>query len=238
MSSNTSASPPPIETLPASSSKTKKTAAKKPASKKVPTKAAPKVVSHPSWKDIIKACITAHKEDARSGVSRATIKKFAEETYRLEVSGTNLYQLNRAIASGVMAGVFALPKGPSGKVKLAPKKKASDDENSKPVPVKKAVVKPAAKPASKKAPAPVKKPDAPAKKITTKKPAAASKARKPASQKTTPAATKKAATAAAPKKAAPKKATAGAPTKKPAAKSAAPAKKASSAKTSEKKKVG
>ncbi|KAG2364504.1 hypothetical protein BDR07DRAFT_1279597, partial [Suillus spraguei] len=91
-------------------------------------KATPKVASHPSWKDIIKACITAHKEDARSGVSRATIKKFAEESYRLEVSGTNLYQLNRAITSGVTAGIFALPKGPSGKVKLAPKKKASDDE--------------------------------------------------------------------------------------------------------------
>ncbi|KAG1826805.1 uncharacterized protein BJ212DRAFT_1258159 [Suillus subaureus] len=128
MSSNTSVSPPPIETLPASSSKAKKTATKKPASKKAPAKVAPKVASHPSWKDIIKACITAHKEDARSGVSRATIKKFAEEKYRLEVSGTNLYQLNRAITSGVTAEIFALPKGPSGKVKLAPKKKASDDE--------------------------------------------------------------------------------------------------------------
>ncbi|KAG2146899.1 uncharacterized protein EDB93DRAFT_1147968 [Suillus bovinus] len=233
MSSNTSASPPPIETLPASSSKTKKTAAKKPASKKAPAKAAPKVASHPSWKDIIKASITAHKEDARSGVSRATIKKFAEESYHIEVSGTNLYQLNRAITSGVTAGIFALPKGPSGKVKLAPKKKASDDENSKPVSVKKVAVKPA----SKKAPAPVKKADAPAKKTATKKPTTASKAKKPASQKTTPAATKKAATAAAPKKTVPKKATAGAPTKKPAVKSAAPAKKASTAKMVEKKKV-
>jgi hypothetical protein len=54
--------------------------------------------------------------------------QFAEESYHLEVSGTNLYQLNRAITSGVTAGIFALPKGPSGKVKLAPKKKASDDE--------------------------------------------------------------------------------------------------------------
>jgi histone H1/5 len=55
--------------------------------------------------------------------------QFAEETYHIEVSGGNLYQLNRAITSGVAAGVFALPKGPSGKVKLAPKKKpASDDE--------------------------------------------------------------------------------------------------------------
>jgi hypothetical protein len=55
--------------------------------------------------------------------------QFAEETYQLEVSGANLYQLNRAISSGASAGIFTLPKGPSGKVKLAPKKKsASDDE--------------------------------------------------------------------------------------------------------------
>ena len=33
-------------------------------------------------------------------------------------------QLNRAIASGTEGGLFLLPKGPSGKVKLAPKAKA------------------------------------------------------------------------------------------------------------------
>lgn len=54
-----------------------------------------------------------------------TIKKFAEEKYKLEVTGVNLSQLNRAIASGVESGLFTLPKGPSGKVKLAPKAKAS-----------------------------------------------------------------------------------------------------------------
>lgn len=97
MSSNTSVSPPPIETLPASSSKSKKPASKKPVLKKMAMKsapkAAPKAASHPSWKDIIKVsdvvqldwckltlgspqeCIGANKEDARSGVSRATIKK-------------------------------------------------------------------------------------------------------------------------------------------------------------------
>ena len=37
------------------------------------------------------------------------------------MSGTNLSQLNRAIASGTDGGIFVLPKGPSGKVKLAPK---------------------------------------------------------------------------------------------------------------------
>ena len=41
------------------------------------------------------------------------------------MTGTNLFQLNRAITSGAEAGIFALPKGPSGKVKLAPKTKPS-----------------------------------------------------------------------------------------------------------------
>lgn len=58
-------------------------------------------------------------------MSRLTIKKYAEETYGLEVAGINLSQLNRAIASGAEGGLFLLPKGPSGKVKLAPKVKAS-----------------------------------------------------------------------------------------------------------------
>ena len=34
----------------------------------------------------------------------------------------NLYQLNRAITSGAEKNIFQLPKGPSGKVKLAPKR--------------------------------------------------------------------------------------------------------------------
>ncbi|KAF8163007.1 hypothetical protein B0H34DRAFT_303731 [Crassisporium funariophilum] len=75
----------------------------------------------PSWKDIIKECIAENKEDVRQGVSRNTIKKFAEDKYQVDVTGTNLYQLNKAITTGAEAGVFHLPKGPSGKVKLAPK---------------------------------------------------------------------------------------------------------------------
>ena len=39
------------------------------------------------------------------------------------MSGLNLSQLNRAITSGTEGGIFVLPKGPSGKVKLAPKAK-------------------------------------------------------------------------------------------------------------------
>ena len=89
-------------------------------------------------------CIVDHPDEARQGVSRATIKKvdgvmlllcsmadddlfrqYAETKYRMDTSGTNLYQLNRAIASGAEKGTFVLPKGPSGKVKLAPKVRAS-----------------------------------------------------------------------------------------------------------------
>jgi histone H1/5 len=51
--------------------------------------------------------------------------QYAEEKYQLDLSGTNIYQLNRAIATGVEGGIFVLPKGPSGKVKLAPKAKAA-----------------------------------------------------------------------------------------------------------------
>jgi histone H1/5 len=45
--------------------------------------------------------------------------------YKIEVTGTNLYQLNRAIQSGFEKGQFLLPKGPSGKVKLSAKSKTS-----------------------------------------------------------------------------------------------------------------
>ncbi|KAH7915999.1 hypothetical protein BJ138DRAFT_1097416 [Hygrophoropsis aurantiaca] len=226
MSSNTSMSPPPIETLKPSTSKAAK--AKKPASKKAASKAS----SHPSWKEIIKECIVANKEESRSGVSRSTIKKFAEETYHIDVSGTNLYQLNRAIASGAEGGIFALPKGPSGKVKLAPKTKPvadSSKENSKPPAKKAAVTKVDAAPKK----APVAKKSAPAPK---KAAAAAPKKAAPATKKAA-IAPKKAAAAPTKKAAAPKKAIAGASSKKPAAKSAAPPKKAATAKTAEKKKV-
>lgn len=41
------------------------------------------------------------------------------------MNGLQTSQLNRAIAHGAEEGMFALPKGPSGKVKLAPKAKAA-----------------------------------------------------------------------------------------------------------------
>ncbi|KIK08143.1 hypothetical protein K443DRAFT_663466 [Laccaria amethystina LaAM-08-1] len=172
-----SAAEPTSATKPASSSKAKKPATvkktvttKKPATVKKPattepvsktkatakakaTKAGSKATAtRPSWKDIIKECIVLRKEDVRQGVSRNTIKKYAEETYKVEVTGTNLYQLNHAISTGAENGIFVLPKGPSGKVKLASTKATKaggSKENSKPpsANVKKPVVVVVKKPA-------------------------------------------------------------------------------------------
>lgn len=50
--------------------------------------------------------------------------QYAVEKYNVDLSGVNQFQLNRAIAKGVETGTFVLPKGLSGKVKLAPKTKA------------------------------------------------------------------------------------------------------------------
>ncbi|KAG6886017.1 hypothetical protein C0993_006133 [Termitomyces sp. T159_Od127] len=79
-----------------------------------------RVSTHPSWMDMIKECIIAHPDESRSGVSRPTIKKFVESTYHVAVDHAAASQLNRAITSGSEKGTFVLPKGPSGKVKLAP----------------------------------------------------------------------------------------------------------------------
>ncbi|KAH9930977.1 uncharacterized protein B0H18DRAFT_992132 [Fomitopsis serialis] len=176
---------------------------------------------HPSFKDMIKECIVDHKEEARTGVSRATIKKYISEKYKLDLenNASNASHLNRAIASGEKEGIFALPKGPSGKVKLAPKNKPAANENAHPAGEKphreKAdkVTKPvaAAKPLKK----PTAKADAPAKKTK----AAAAPAKK----------TLKAADA--PKKSTTKAATA--PSKR--MKKDAPAKKTTSAKANAKK---
>jgi len=150
-----------ITSAPASTSKQPK---KKLASKAKPKAKATTILSRPSWKDIIKECIAANTEDIRRGVSRNTIKKYAEEAYKIEVSGLSLSQLNRAITSGTEAGIFILPKGPSGKIKLAPKAKpltSASKENSEPTKkaaptVAKKVAVPKAK-ATKKATAPSKR---------------------------------------------------------------------------------
>lgn len=74
-------------------------------------------------------CIAAHPDDARYGVSRPQIKKFAplscnylmsqtqrylrfvEENYKLDIGNAQITQLSRAIAVGAEKNVFSLPKG-------------------------------------------------------------------------------------------------------------------------------
>ncbi|KAF8892590.1 hypothetical protein BD779DRAFT_1509796 [Infundibulicybe gibba] len=183
MSSNTSLSPAgtPVPPSPAKSKATPARKTLKMARASIPKpKRAPRVpvvkakpaakaaaVAHPSWKDIISECIVKNKDDVRTGVG-----------YGLDTSGGNIYQLNRAIASGVEGGLFVLPKGPSGKVKLAPKAKSARKRcNSKPAPSKapatkaKAVSKPAPATKSKAAAKPVSK--SKPKPATTSKPAVA-----------------------------------------------------------------
>jgi len=98
------------------------------------------------------------------------------------MSGLNLSQLNRAITSGAEAGIFVLPKGPSGKVKLAPKTKPLTS-GSKEVcrwisltcPMHISIIMQNSKPPSKTKPASTKKAAAPAAKVAAKKTAAAPK---------------------------------------------------------------
>ncbi|KAF5391337.1 hypothetical protein D9757_002044 [Collybiopsis confluens] len=197
-------------------------------------KAAAPAVAKPSWKDIIKVksrwllrnCIADHKDEARQGVSRSTIKKYAEEKYKLQMNNAHLSQLNRAISHGAETGIFLLPKGPSGKVKLPPKNKSSAEskENAKPpsktvakAPAKKAVTVPAKKTSA----APVKKVTSATKAKPVGKKATTIKAapvKKPAVKTATKPAMKKAAPA--------KKVVA-----KPAAKKTTTAKKISTAKS-------
>jgi hypothetical protein len=47
--------------------------------------------------------------------------QYAEEKYKLDMSSaSNLHQLNLALTRGAEKETFVFPKGPSGKVKLAP----------------------------------------------------------------------------------------------------------------------
>ncbi|KAI0035953.1 hypothetical protein K488DRAFT_76293 [Vararia minispora EC-137] len=109
----------------AAEKKTATTTKKAVAPKKTAKAAAAIPAEHPPFKDIIKECIVDSKD--RTGVSRSTIKKYAEEKYKLDLTGTRLSQLNKAIVRGVDDGIFVLPKGPSGKVKLAPKTKPATE---------------------------------------------------------------------------------------------------------------
>ncbi|KAF8232303.1 hypothetical protein L208DRAFT_938732 [Tricholoma matsutake] len=113
----------------------KKPAAVKPASKKTVRPAA----THPTWVEMIKECIAANPDDARHGVSRPQIKKYVETEYKLEIGAAQNTQLSKALGTGTEKGIFVLPKGPSGRVKLAPKAKPADTSATK-------ENKPAAKP--------------------------------------------------------------------------------------------
>ncbi|KAF8267845.1 hypothetical protein EI94DRAFT_1264344 [Lactarius quietus] len=129
---------------------------KKLSTSKTPKKAAARSApAHPSWTDMIKECIAAYPEDARHGVSRPQIKKFVEERYKLDIGNAQTTQLSRAIAVGAEKNIFSLPKGPSGRVKLAPKPpKVADDATKEPASktskttTTKTVTKPATKPGS------------------------------------------------------------------------------------------
>jgi len=78
--------------------------------------------THPSWIEMITECITTTPDGTRHGVSRPTIKKFVDSKYHLPINTASASHLNRAITHGADKGNFVLPKGPSGKVKLAPRK--------------------------------------------------------------------------------------------------------------------
>jgi len=124
------------------------------------------VATHPTWLDMIKECIVHNPGDARVGVSRPMIKKFVENKYHIDLNPLTASQLNRAINSGSEKGIFLLPKGPSGKVKLAPKSRSDTaKENTIPhskKPVRKTVTTKAKATATK---APTKKPTG---KVTTR----------------------------------------------------------------------
>ncbi|KAN0076892.1 hypothetical protein V8E55_010747 [Tylopilus felleus] len=204
---------------------TKKSSAAAKTSKRT---AARPVATHPSWIEMIKECIAANPEDSRQGVSRPHIKKYVEEQYNLQIGNAQNTQLARAIATGAEKGIFVLPKGPAGKVKLPPKNarpvdtSASKENKPAKAPAPKSVTKGRpAKTASTKAAA-VK--SASAKRVATKaKTLTAVKA--PAAKAAKKVAEKKAEVAKSAKTVAAKAAAARPPKKVLAGKKAAPAKK-------------
>ncbi|KAG9318863.1 etoposide-induced protein 2.4-domain-containing protein [Chiua virens] len=92
-------------------------------------------------------CIAANPEESRQGVSRPHIKKYVEEQYNLQIGNAQNTQLARAIATGAEKGIFVLPKGPAGKVKLPPKNARPVDTSASKEnkPAKVATTKPAVK---------------------------------------------------------------------------------------------
>ncbi|OAV86527.1 hypothetical protein PTTG_29856 [Puccinia triticina 1-1 BBBD Race 1] len=72
-----------------------------------------------TMEDMIKDAIKNNKENVRGGVSRPAIKKYLAFRFKVLDTPANIARLNKAIARGAEKGVFSLPKGASGKVKLA-----------------------------------------------------------------------------------------------------------------------
>lgn len=106
---------------------------------------------------MVKAAIIAHPEEVRAGLSRPALKKWIHATYPHTAQASDASfstNLSRAIATGEEKNVLLLPKGPSGKVKLAPSAKpkakstksaakksdkgeGKDADSAKPAPAKK-----------------------------------------------------------------------------------------------------
>lgn len=116
---------------------------------------------------MIKEAILAHPAEARAGIGRATIKKYIQSHHPETAKGSEASfntRVNQAITRGAEKKAFLLPKGPSGKVKLAPKAKVEKKAPAakKPAAKKTAAKKPAAKkPAAKKVSTPSSSPSPP-----------------------------------------------------------------------------
>ncbi|KAF8352300.1 hypothetical protein F5887DRAFT_1171926 [Amanita rubescens] len=135
------------------------------------SKASRPQATHPSWIEMIKACIVDHKEYTRQGVSRPQIKKFVEQTYKMEMTPAQNAQLSKALGTGSEKGVFVLPKGPSGRVKLAPKTKTDTSaKEPRSTTTKTTTTKTSTKPAAKQTPKQGKAAAKPTKATTKKQP--------------------------------------------------------------------
>ncbi|KAG6841679.1 hypothetical protein C0991_008317 [Blastosporella zonata] len=125
-----------------------------PAKKTAPAKSATKKATgakatstHPPWVDMIKVCIRPYYDaiSARKATAAVAVdpvmpwlfalgrRAYVEDTYKLEIGPAQNTQLSKTLATWSEKGVFVLPKGPSGRVKLAPKAKAVDSSSTKEV---------------------------------------------------------------------------------------------------------
>lgn len=104
------------------------------------------VVPKMSYKDMITDAIVSLKE--RNGSSRQALKKYIQSNHSITVNFDNHF--NNALKKGVMAGIFAQPKGPSGPVKIVKTKPEPAAKKEKIVKVAKPTKKVAKKPVGSK----------------------------------------------------------------------------------------